>query len=92
MIKIPFYKHFRATTVGKAFILNAIAGTIIAVFAVELKFYLKDHDDLDFTSKFTIGITGTFFAALFTYSILFIVFNFGGGMMTKKDNIIKFKF
>lgn len=86
---IPFYKHFRATTVGKAFLLNAIASTIITVFAVELKFYLKDHKDLDIKGKWIIGILGTFLAALITYLILFVVFNFGGGMLTKKNRIIK---
>ena len=89
---VPFYKHFRATTVGKAFVLNAIAGTIITIFAVELKFYLRDHEDLNFSSKFVIGILGTFLAAFITYLILFVIFNYGGGMLTKKNRIIKFKF
>ena len=89
---VPFYKHFRATTVGKAFVLNAIAGTIITIFAVELKFYLKDHEDLNFGSKLIIGISGTFLAAFMTYLILFVIFNYGGGMLTKKDKVVKFKF
>jgi len=92
MVAVPFYKHFRATTIGKAFLLNAIATTIITLFSIELKFYLKDHKDLDHSSKWIIGILGTLLASLVTFFILFIVFNYGGGMLSKKNRVIKFKF
>ena len=92
LMVVPFYKHFRATTIGKAFLLNAIATTIITLFSIELKFYLKDHKDLDHSSKWIIGILGTLLASLVTFFILFIVFNYGGGMLSKKNRVIKFKF
>lgn len=97
---IPLIKTFFATTILKAFILNAIAVALIATFAVEIR---RELDDVKgrfymFVNPFFAGSAMTerqkavvvalasFFGAILVYHIMYIVFGFGGGMLTNSLN------
>lgn len=79
--KKPLIPGFRATTYFKAFLINALATALIATIAV------ITQDNLDKNTEITGVPRGliTFFTALvgafLTYSILHILFHFGGGML-----------
>lgn len=96
-LSLPLIKSFYATTVLKAFILNAIAVALIATFAVEIR---RELDDVKgqfymFINPFFAGNTMTerqkaivvalasFLGAILVYHIMYVVFGFGGGMLTE---------
>ena len=96
-LSLPLIKSFYATTVLKAFILNAISVALIATFAVEIR---RELDDVKgqfymFINPFFAGNTMTerqkaivvalasFLGAILVYHIMYVVFGFGGGMLTE---------
>lgn len=84
----PVIPHLRTNTVGKAFILNAIATALIAFVAVETRFLLEKNENITNEALcITITLCSSLFAALVIYSILFVLFNFGGGMMATGEPI-----
>lgn len=95
-LSLPLIKSFYATTVLKAFVLNAIAVALIATFAVEIR---RELDDVKgqfylFINPFFAGSAMTerqkaivvalasFLGAILVYHIMYVVFGFGGGMLT----------
>lgn len=80
---------FRATTIPKTFIINAIVIAIIATVGIETKSFMNrkitktnsDNYELSEVSKAFITLGSTFLAGLITYTIMYILFNFGGGML-----------
>ena len=95
-LSLPIIKSFYATTVLKAFILNAIAVALIATFAVEIR---RELDDVKgqfylFVNPFFAGgamterqkavvvALASFLGAILVYHIMYVVFGFGGGMLT----------
>ena len=92
----PIIGGFYANTILKAFILNAIAVAMVAACSVELRQLLNEEKSgtYMFFNKFLSGGTltevqkavivfiGSFVFALMTYLFLFILFGFGGGMLT----------
>ena len=95
-LSLPLIKSFYATTVLKAFILNAIAVALIATFAVEIR---RELDDVKgqfylFVNPFFAGgamterqkavvvALASFLGAILVYHIMYVVFGFGGGMLT----------
>lgn len=82
-------KGFRSTSYAKAFILNAIANTIIVLVALFLKaeFERLQNDNVPSLSTGLIFaiISSTFLAALIAYTALYFLFGFGGGMMVSEE-------
>jgi len=78
-------KGFQATSFWKAFVLNALANTIIVLVAMFLKseFEKLQHDNVPALSPALIVavIGSTFLAALIAYAALYFTFGFGGGML-----------
>ena len=86
-INKPLIPRFRANTVGRAFLLNAIATALIAWAAVEIRFLLDGTAQPASEGICTIiTLSTTFAAALVIYVVLYILFNFGGGMMVDKNS------
>jgi len=79
---MPLIRGFHATNIKKAFLLNAIAAALIASVAVIVKDRLDAKTKLVYTDKFTVVLIITFISAIIVYNILYLVFGFGGGMLT----------
>lgn len=74
----------RATTISKAFFLNAIVLAAIATASIELRRYIdirKETRGLSKTKKFIITMIGTFLIGILIYVIFRIVFGFGEGLL-----------
>ena len=92
----PIIPGFYANSILKAFILNAIAVALVAACSVELRQLLNEEKSgtyiffnnflsagkLSEVQKASIVFIGSFVFALLTYLFLFILFGFGGGMLT----------
>jgi len=84
-------KHFRSTSLWKAFVLNAICTTLTIFIAVAVNNYLdkidKNNDDKN-NDKYTailntiLTLLITFCTALLSYYIMYITFGYGGGMLS----------
>lgn len=80
------YKHFRATTFLKAFLLNAILITVTSLCGYFLHYYLGKHfQKLPEAVIIVITIIGTFLITMFSQLLLFYFFAFGGGMLTNRN-------
>jgi hypothetical protein len=79
---MPLIRGFHATNIKKAFLLNAIAAALIASVAVIVKDRLDAKTKLVYTDKFAVVLIITFISAIIVYNILYLVFGFGGGMLT----------
>lgn len=91
----PVISSFRATTYGRAFLLNAIVTAAIAVFAIEMRVQLENSKggvygyfnkilagkDLSEIQIMSIVFVTTFFAAFSVYNIMYVIFHYGSGMM-----------
>ena len=88
---MPLIKNFRSTNIWKAFILNSIAAAIVIVIGITVKdhfdTYTTDDDSkgkitrkTNFTS-ISLTILFTFLTSFVAYTIMYIVFGFGGGML-----------
>ena len=76
--------NMSATTIRKAFILNAIVLAAIATASIELRRYLdkrKETRGLAESQKFFITMIGTFFIGLIIYIIVRGLFGFGEGLL-----------
>jgi len=82
-------KGFRATTIWKAFILNAIAASLIIFFAITIKGKLDNYVDREnhavrryTTWTSTIATLAFTFIATFTaYVVLYWLFGYGSSML-----------
>lgn len=88
-MKIPIFKNFRSTNVWKAFALNSIVAMIILVLSITTKTALDKYMD---SSGQPIKQTNTWVSVLITmvvtfattfgaFSLMYILFGFGGGML-----------
>ena len=77
-------KGFKATTIHKAFCLNALASALVATVAVIVKDRLDHLSKLETRDKFIIVFLVTFVASLIVYYCLSVLFGFGGGMLATK--------
>ena len=96
----PIIPGFYANSILKAFVLNAIAVALVAACSVELRQLLNEEKSgtyiffnnflsggkLSEVQKAGIVFIGSFIFALLTYLFLFILFGFGGGMLTSLHN------
>ena len=78
---IPLIKNFKASTYMKAFILNAISSSIIASVAIMVKDRLDKYTKYHINIKIILTFIITFFITLISFSIMYVLFGFGGGMM-----------
>ena len=99
-IRHPIIPGFYANSIIKAFILNAIAVAMVAACSVELRQLLNEEKSgtyiffnnflsggkLTEAEKAAIVFVGSFIFALLTYLFLFLLFGFGGGMLTSLHN------
>ena len=94
---MPLIHSFKATTIRNAFILNSLASTITIVVAILLKNeynqYFENHTGgikkvkqakLTFSQIVTLMVI-TFFTSMITYTLLYFLFGFGGGMLAPTD-------
>ena len=84
----PLIKNFRATTIPKAFLLNAIAAALIAALSIEMRIYLDNKDventkNWNLTERQKAGIVfiTAFVVAIITYYTLHLLTGFGYGML-----------
>jgi ABC-type spermidine/putrescine transport system permease subunit I len=86
----PFIKNFKATTIMKAFVLQAMAATIVIFMAVTMKAKYDKYTDKHGQNVVNVQITWrsvvftllfTFATALLSYFMMFWVFGYGGGML-----------
>jgi len=90
----PLIKNFRATNIWKAFVLQSIVATIIIFMAVTLKAkydkYTDEHGESvvnEITWKSVVfTLLFTFATALFSYSLMFWIFGYGGGMLVQQND------
>ena len=74
----------RATTIKKAFFLNAVVLASIATFSIELRRYLDVRSEtkgLTEINKVIITLIGTFFIGLIIYILTRLLFGFGEGLL-----------
>lgn len=73
---------YRAITINRAFILNAVAAALIALATVEIRLMLERNKDMT-NDFFNIIITliSAIIAALIIYWIMYFIVGFGGGMI-----------
>ena len=81
---MPLIKGLRATNIKKAFLLNAMAGALIASIAVIAKDRLDVKTKLVYSDKFIVVLIITFISAIIVYNMLYLIFGFGGGMLIEK--------
>jgi hypothetical protein len=98
--KLPVLKNFYATNIFKAFILNAIAVALIATMAIELRRELNDvkgrfyllvnplfaGNQLTERQKAIVVAIASFLGAILVYHFMYLIFGFGGGMLTSSVN------
>ena len=78
--------NLTATTIAKAFILNAVVLSIIAACSIELRNYLdirKETKGLNRIQKMGITIAGTFIIGIFVYFVARLFLGFGEGLLAK---------
>lgn len=99
-MEIPITTKFKANTLLKAFILNALATALIAAIAIEMRMQLNEVNSnayfyannlfggkkMEESQKFITVFGVTFLVGLIVYHIMYWLFQFGGGMMVN-DNI-----
>lgn len=91
-MQFPFVTRFRATGVWRAFTLNSIVSAIVIVMGVVFKEIFdmlrlpKDerssHPKTHWGSVF-ISMFLTFVTSLVVYSLMYSIFDFGGGMLVE---------
>ena len=78
----PLIKNFRSNTVFNAFILAGLFQTIL----LSLTFASKDFVDKYKTNpflKWLISLIYIFLITIISYTIMYLIFGFGGGMLAK---------
>jgi len=81
----PLIDSFKADTFLKAFILNALSSSIIASVAITVKDRLDTYTKYDIDLKIFLTFIITFFVSLISFSFMYVLFGFGGGMMILKN-------
>jgi len=79
-------KHFHTDTVFKAFIANAFVTALIAIFTVEARRMAEEYgDESNLKTETTKGLASFgigLAVGLVTFCLMWLLFNFGGGMVT----------
>jgi len=82
---MAIFKHFRATKLSNAFILNSLVVSLNATLSV-LTYNLIDkyNEEIPTYANIIITFLVTFTTTLLTYLLFYYLFNYGGGMMASK--------
>ena len=97
MSYFPLIKQFHSSSYVKAFILNAIVGAIICGLAIEIRMALHDNTTSYYRvmqsvyntkhitkiHKFIATIVSTLFVSIITYILMYFIFSYGGGELSK---------
>ena len=84
--------HFHSTSLWKAFILNSMVTSLVILIAITLKSNLDNYISVDDTTNIhritnwysiTITLLVTFCTTLIAYLIMYLLFGFGGGMLSE---------
>jgi succinate dehydrogenase hydrophobic anchor subunit len=76
----PLIKNFRANTVFNAFVLAAIFQTILLSLTLSTRDFIQRYQENP-QLNFWISILYIFFLTLISYTIMYLVFGFGSGML-----------
>ena len=103
---MAFIKGFRSTNVLKAFLLNALTSATISVIIIELRLSLDEQygwfhtiDNYWFSGgmafmtkpqKMVVTFIIGFLASFTVYNFFYVLFNFGGGMLTRSMSEVKY--
>lgn len=81
-------KHFKSTSIWKAFVLNAMTASLTIYIAITTKAYLDKYNitpneksDISTVYNSILTLLITFCTALISYIIMYQIFGFGGGML-----------
>lgn len=77
-------KWFHTNSVIKAFIANAFVTAVIAIATVEIhrELHKESNEENNEIRKGFLSFLSAFVAGMITYVFMWLVFNFGGGMVT----------
>ena len=75
----PLIKNFKANTIFKAFILAALFQTILLSFTFSTKDLIDKYAKNEFL-KWLSSIIYIFIITIISYTIMYLIFGFGGGM------------
>ena len=93
---IPVTTAFRATSISRAFVINAMIGALIAALIVEMRLQFRDEksiftgyaqtifnvtDKLNIWQKLTATFIAGALASLLIYHLAYIIIAFGGGFL-----------
>ena len=84
---MPLIKNFRSTTIHKAFILNAIATSLISMFAIHTKYLLEkfmskeSQKKVSHNMRMLIRFALTFVIAMIVFYSMNKIFGYGRGML-----------
>ncbi len=101
---IPLFKNVRATNLFKAYLLNALAAAFIASFAIEIRIRLSNDKDylyillnevipgkqINKDILYMVTFIVSFFACFIVYNLLYVLFMFGGGMISNNSSLSYF--
>lgn len=81
---MPVIGNFKSTTILNAFILNALTASIVILMAIEInnKFINKTNTGKQtYNTSLPTRLLLTFISTFLAYTIMYIIFGFGGGML-----------
>ena len=80
---LPLIKNFRANNVFNAFILAGLFQTILLSLTFSTRDFIQKYETNEFMRWF-ISIIYIFIITLISYTVMYLVFGFGGGMLIDK--------
>ena len=88
-ITFPLIKNFRATTLIRAFFINAVAVAVIAALTIEVRLYVKQNAskknlyfyNVSHLNKVIFVIISSFIIAIIVYLLLYLITGYGGGLI-----------
>ena len=81
MIKIPIFKKYKANNIFNAFILAGLFQTILLSLTFSSKDLIEKLETNAFL-KWLISLIYIFIITIISYTIMYVFFGFGGGMLT----------
>lgn len=76
----PLIKNFKSNTIFKAFLLSAIFQTILLSLTLSTRDIFKKYQTNEFL-KWLFSIIYIFIITVLSYTIMYLVFDYGGGML-----------
>ena len=76
----PLIKNFKSNTIFNAFLLSAIFQTILLSLTLSTRDILKKYETNEFL-KWLFSIIYIFIITVLSYTIMYLVFDYGGGML-----------